>query len=355
MRTPIRNTRAWLVALLLWVLLPGAAVAREIVLLSWEDYVAPELLAQFTKATGTKVRVVTFEDDGERDKLLVAANAGDFDLICVNHTALGAYRGSGWLAPVGAAEVPNLRHVERRWFERVPEADGYGVPYFWGTTGIAYRKDLVDRELQHWKDLLDPSPALAGAIAMTTNARDLTGVALKALGYSVNSSDPVQLKEAEALLLKQRPAVRNYNYELAVEREKSALITGQTKAALAFNGDALQLQALEPRVVYVVPAEGTSLWIDFLAVAAQSTRKADAFALLDFLNQPDVAARNARHVNFASPNKAAQAVLPPAFLGNPTIYPPASVLEHAEFEQELPPRAQKRVNELVARVLRVPK
>ena len=352
MRTPSRQARAWLGAVALWWLLPGAAMAREIVMLTWEDYVAPELLAQFAKATGTTVRVVTFEDDGERDKLLVAANAGDFDLICINHTALGAYRASGWIAPVGAAEVPNLRHLDRKWFERVPDADGFGVPYFWGTTGIAYRKDLVEHELKHWKDLLEPAPSLVGFIAMTTNARDLTGVALKALGHSVNSSDPGKLKEAEALLLKQRPAVRNYNYELAVEREKSALVTGEIKAALAFNGDALQLQALEPRVVYVVPAEGTALWIDFLVVAAQSTRKTDAYAFLDFLNRPDVAARNAQHVNFASPNAAAEPLLAPAFRGNPAIYPPAAVLERAEFEQELPPRAQKRVNELVARVLR---
>ena len=352
MSTSIRKARCWLSALLLGLLLPMGAGARELVLLTWEDYVAPEVIAQFTKATGISVRLVTFEDDGERDKLLVAANAGDFDLICVNHTALGAYRASGWIAPVGVADVPNLRHVERKWLERVPDADGFAVPYFWGTTGIAYRKDLVAGELNHWKDLLDPAPALAGFIAMTTNARDLTGVALKALGYSVNSSEPGKLKEAEALLMKQRPAVRNYNYELAVEREKSALITGEIKAALAFNGDALQLQALEPRIVYVVPPEGSALWIDFLVVSAQSTRKVEAYAFLDFLNRPDMAARNAVHVNFASPNAAAEALLPATFRANPAIYPPAAVLEKAEFEQELPPRAQKRVNELVARVLR---
>lgn len=348
----LKSLHALLAATLLCVLGTGAAWAREVVLLSWEDYVAPELLEQFTKSTGVKVRVVTFEDDGERDKLLVAAHAGDFDLICVNHSTLGAYRASGWLAPVGASEVPNLRHVDRKWFERVPDADGFAVPYFWGTTGIAYRKDLVDGELKHWKDLLEPRPSLVGFIAMTTNARDLTGVALKALGHSVNSSDSQHLKDAEALLMKQRPAVRNYNYELAVEREKSALITGEVRAALAFNGDALQLQAIEPRVAYVVPEEGTTLWIDFLAVAAQSARKADAYALLDFLNRPEVAVKNAQHVNFASPNNAAEALMPPAFRDNPAIYPPASVMQRAEFERELPPRAQKRVNELVSRVLR---
>ena len=95
------------------------------------------------------------------------------------------------------------------------------------------------------------------------------------------------------------------------------------------------LQALDPRVVYVVPEEGTALWIDFLVVSAQSTRKAEAYALLDFLNRPEAAARNAQHVNFASPNTAADPLLPPAFRGNPAIYPPAAVMERAEFEQEI--------------------
>ena len=352
MNSRFRLLCALLGSLWLCCLLPGAAMAREIVLLSWDDYVAPELLEEFTKASGVTVRVVTFEDDGERDKLLVAANAGDFDVVCVNHSTVGAYRASGWLAPVTAAEVPNLRHVERKWFERVPDADGYAVPYFWGTTGIVYRKDLVGAEIKHWKDLLEPGPALVGHIAMTTNARDLTGVALKALGYSVNASEPAKLQEVEALLLKQRPSVRNYTYELALDRGKSALVKGEIRAALAFNGDALQLQALEPRVAFVVPEEGSALWLDLLAVVAQSTHKADAFAFLDFLNRPDVAARNAQHVQFASPNAAAEARLPAAFRANPVIYPPAAVLQRAEFEQELPPRAQKRVNELVARVLK---
>ena len=333
----------------------GSAYAQPAVdlkLLIWEDYISPDVLEDFARETGINVRQIVFNDDAERDKLLVANDGANYDVVCLNHSVVSTYIASGWLAPVTAAEMPNLIHLETRWFDRVPAARGYAVPYFWGATGIVYRRDLVGAELRSWQQLLEPAPALEGRIAMIGSKRDLVGAALKALGYSINTTVASELAAAEALLLKQRPAVRSYDYDLATEREKSGLFKGEVAAAIAFNGDADMLHQIEPRAEFVIPQEGGILWLDFLGVLARSQHKAEAVALLDFLNRPEVAARNALYAHFASPNHAALAQLPPEYLANRTIFPTAEEVSRSEFEAEVPPRIQKRINEIAARVMR---
>ncbi len=333
----------------------GAAAADpagQITLLTWADYIDPAVLKDFEQESGIKVRVVVFEDDVERDKRLVANDGGNYDVVCLNHAVVSTYVASGWLAPATASEIPNLSHLEPRWFERVPASRGYAVPYFWGATGVAYRRDLFGAEMTSWAQIFAPYNAQRGKIAMIGNARDLVGAALKALGYSINSTAMAELAAAEALLLKQRPAVATYTYDLAADRKESGLYKGTVSAAMAFNGDADLLTEIEPRASFVLPREGGILWLDFLGVLAQSRHKPEAYALLDFLNRPTVAARNALFVHFASPNAAALRHLPPAFLARRTIFPTLEEVDRSEFEAELPPRIQKRINEIVARVLR---
>ena len=332
--------------------LAAADPVTQITLLTWADYIDPAVLKDFEQETGIRVRVVVFEDDTERDKRLVANNGGNYDVVSLNPSVVSSYVASGWLAPATVSEIPNLIHLEPRWFDRVPASRGYAVPYFWGTTGVVYRQDLFGTQLTSWMQLFAPGPAQQGKIAMIGGPRDLVGAALKALGHSINSTVMAELAEAEALLLKQRPAVASYTYELAADRKQSGLYKGTVSAAVAFNGDADLLTDIEPRASFVLPREGGILWLDLLGVLAQSRHKPEAYALLDFLNRPTVAARNALFVHYASPNAAALRHLPAEFLGNHTIFPTPEEVERAEFETQLPPRVQKRFNEITARVLR---
>lgn len=342
-------------ALVLFFALGGAATAAPIgplTLLTWADYIDPSVLADFEQESGIQVRVIVFADDQERDKRLVANGGGNYDVVCLNHSVVSSYVASGWLAPATVKEIPNLAHLESRWLARVPASRGYAVPYFWGATGLVYRRDLFGAELTSWKQIFEPEAAQRGKIAMIENARDLVGAALKALGYSINSTVQTELAEAEALLMKQRPAVASYTYDLAADRKESGLYKGTASAAMAFNGDADLLAEIEPRASFVLPREGGILWLDFLGVLEQSRHKPEAYALLDFLNRPEIAARNALFVHFASPNAAALRHLPQDFLSNHTIFPTPAEVDRSEFEAEVPPRIQKRINEIAARVRR---
>ena len=198
-------------------------------------------------------------------------------------------------------------------------------------------------------DILQPVESLRGRIGMVENSGDLMGMALKALGHSANSSDPAAIKAAEQLLLAQRPYVNTYNY--VALNEESALVSGDIIAAMVYSGDALMVQEFDENIRYGLPTEGGNIWVDYLAVVESSRNKDLAWAFINFLNEPEHAAQLAEYVYYATPNTAAQELLPPEFLENPVIYPSEEALAMSEFYTPLPPRATKRRNLAFARVM----
>jgi spermidine/putrescine transport system substrate-binding protein len=337
----------FLVALLFSQL--AIAQPRELVFLTWSDYVDPALLSAFESRCGCVVRQVFFETDDFRDELMLESEGAGFDVVIVNGLMLDRYRRRGWLEPVLQEGLANLSHVNPRWVEAFEAAAGHAVPYFWGTMGIAYRKDLVQEPITSWRQFFEPPETLRGKLALIRSARDMLTGPLKALGYSLNATDPAQLAEAEHLLAAQKPYVFSYSYVSL--SEQSTLVTGEVVAAVTFNGDALVLQQHEPNIVYVLPEEGSEIWVDYLTVSARSTNKALAWRFIDFLNQPDNAARNARFVHYASPNLAAERLLPAEFLADPVIYPGAESLKNSEFYRSLPPRVERKYSEIYNRMV----
>jgi spermidine/putrescine transport system substrate-binding protein len=324
------------------------APPRTLVFLNWSEYIDPELVEEFEQQFNAKVSEVYFESDDLRDDMMLETGAAGYDLVIVNGINVDSYRKRGWIAPLDEAAMPNLKYVDTHWRNAFDSGNGYGVPYFWGTLGIAYRKDLVEQPPSSWMDVLQPAETLRGKIGMIENSRDLLGMALKALGHSANSTDPTAVKAAEQLLLAQKPYVKTYNY-LALT-EESALVSGDIVAAMVYSGDALMVQEHDENIQYVLPAEGGNIWVDYLAVVENSRNKDLAWAFINFLNEPEHAAQLAEYVYYATPNTAAEKLLPQEFLADPVIYPGKEALARSEFHAPLPPRAVKKRNLAFARV-----
>jgi len=328
----------------------GEGEPVELVVLNWSEYMDPGLLREFERYRHVRIRETHFESDDDRDELLLHTGPQGFDLILVNGVMLETYRRRGWIQPLPRTEqLPNLSHIEQRWIDAFPSARGYAVPYFWGTLGIAYRSDLVDRPITTWRRFFQPSERLCGHLMVIDSSRDLIGMALKALGHSANSEDPGALREAEALLLQQKPCVARYGY-IRLDHD-SALVKGSIVATMVYGGDALNVSELDPRIRYVVPREGSNVWVDYFVISAASPHPELAAAFLDFINDPERAARNARELHLATPNTAARALLPREMLDDPVIYPDESSLKNAEFYRRLSTRAARRRAAIVARVL----
>ncbi len=223
------------------------------------------------------------------------------------------------------------------------------MPYFWGTVGIIYRSDLVKEPITHWHQLFNPAPDLQGHIGMVADGQDLVGLGLKSLGYSLNSENKHELNAVERLLIAQQPHVKSYQY--LVLDQRSGVVTGDLRASIAYSGDALMVQEHHDDLVYVVPEEGTNIWVDYFALGAKAQTPELAKKFLNFINEPEVAAQMAEYVYYATPNQAAEALLPDDFKNNQAIYPPKEVISKSEFFAPITARAMKRRNAISAQIL----
>jgi spermidine/putrescine transport system substrate-binding protein len=174
--------------------------------------------------------------------------------------------------------------------------------------------------------------------------------ALKALGYSMNTPDPEQLNQAAELLLKQQTHVSSYS-TLLID-ENSQLLDGSAIAGITYNGDALAIQEQNESVAYVVPAEGSAIWVDFLAVAADSNNRKLAYQFIDFISRPENAARNANYLYYPSPITRASEYLDAEFLFNTQIYPSKPVLDQCEHYSELSPDGWRLRNQIYSTIIK---
>lgn len=318
---------------------------RELVLLNWADYMDPELIGEFEKKFNARVLTPYFESDDHRTRMLAQSGGKNYDLVIVDTPSISTYAKAGWLAKIDTDKTPNLQHIKAEWKNHAYMASDYSVPFSWGTLGIAYREDLVSKIPDSWMDLFQPDETLHGKIAMYRNTIDLIGAALKALGYSINSTDPEALKKVKKLLLEQQPFVRTYDY-LSLS-EDSALVTGEVIASMFYSSDTVLLQEFNDNIKYVVPKEGSALWVDSIVVLKNSKNKDLVWQFIDFINQPEHAARLAQFIYGPTPNKAAEVLLPEEFVGNPVIYPDATTLSKSEFNKPLPARIIRLRNDII--------
>lgn len=341
-------------ALLACLCAPQWAVATDhhIVLLNWSEYIDPEIVEQFTSETGIEVKPVYFASDSDRDARIAQADAGEFDVVVINGPQLDLYRNWGWLAPMSTSDVPNIVHLDRRWIEAYPDSKGYAIPYFWGTIGIAYRRDLIATPITSWSQIFHPDASLCGKFPMPPDVRQMHDLALFTVDAAGHEDSAAQLEMTRRILLEQKPCVQEYvDPDL---NERSQLISGEQIAAILYSGDALFLSELDPRIEFVIPAEGTLLWSDYLVVPDSSRQKDAAFEFINFLNRPDIAARLADYLYYATPNLAAKEHLSEDYLRNAIIFPGPDVLQRARLESEISSRDMRKLNAMAMEVLAPP-
>lgn len=322
-----------------------SADAVTLKLFNWPDYIAPEVLSGFEKLHKIKVEVVAFDSDELKDELLLRTNGGEgLDIIVSARHSMVRLIKQGWMLSLDDKALPNRRHLTPRYDAENNNVKPHAIPYLWGTLGIAWRKDKVEKPLTTWKEFFDPAPALKGHIMMMNDSKDAFGMSLKAAGYSANETDPNALAKAQALLKTQQPNVLKYGYP-ALDKT-SEMLGDDVWVALMFNGDALTLKSMNPDIEYRVPREGSNIWVDYIGILAKSRHPNEAHLFLDFMCDPAIAAKNAVALNFAPANTEAEKLLPLEFLKNRAIYPPLNILGQSEQYTDLTPEEQKQRTDL---------
>ena len=300
-------------------------LAKEIYLYIWTEYIDPDLKVQFEEECGVKVVETNYESN---ETLLATLQAGgaEYDIVVPSDYMVQILVSEGMLMKLDYNVVSNIKNMEslnvNQHFD--PEQE-YTVPWFWGTSGFAVDTSVVTDYTNSWSMMFDPNSPYCGKISMLKDERETIGAALMYLGYSINDVDPAHLEEAKALLIEQSKCIKAYDSET----NDGLIITGETVLGHMWTGDAI-LAGLpdsggREEIAYVIPKEGCTIWQDNMAIPVSAPNAYTAMVFMNYMQYPEVAAPNAEWVGYASPNKAAKAIIDPEMIANQAIYPPPEV------------------------------
>ncbi len=293
---------------------------------NWDTYIGETTLQTFTDKTGIAVQYDLYANNEELFAKLKAGNPG-YDVIFPSDYMVESMISLNMLEAVDHSKIPNLVNVNpAKQFSDPSFNPGlkFGVPYMWGTVGIGYRKSKVP-EPDSWGLLLD-SDKYAGRIALLADARMVMGLALKYLGYSMNSKSEDEVNKARDLLIKQKPNIKAF----APDNGQDLLLSGEVDLVMEWNGDIISVMSEDDDIAYIVPKEGTNVWMDNICIPVGAPHPENAHAFLNHILDKEVNAEIASTIHYATADKAAQALIPAEDLSNPAIYPPEEVIAASE-------------------------
>ena len=345
-----RSVRALLATCVLALALaPQAAAAADLVISNWDGYMAKDIAASFKAATGLTVEVVNHATNEEIMGKLVASKGKGYDVVFVSSPFAEALNKMGLTSPIDHAKVPNLANL-------YPEAQAlaydpgntFSVPYTWGTTGLCYRSDLVKTPVDSWTNLLEPADALKGKVTMLATDRWLMAAGLIAKGYSVNDPDPAHIAAVTAALIKAKKTLLAYDDTTFY----SKLVSGEASLVHAWDGWCNYGIAENPAIKFVVPKEGSDLWVDTMVIMKSSENQEAAAKFINFILDAKNHAWAAENIDYKVPNKPAMELLTEDFRKKfPNVNTTPAELVKFELLRDLGPAARdysKAVSEIKA-------
>jgi spermidine/putrescine-binding protein len=293
---------------------------------NWEDFIGAETIAEFERETGIKVDLITFDDDEE---IIGAMQSGSFegDLVVVSESLAREMIGARLLQEIEYSRLSNAMHIDPELMDG--PTSPYAVPYLMGTTGLVVNTRLFPGEARSWGALWDER--VQGKIGMLNNPFEVAAVASKLLGYGVNPT-PEELSQVRAKLLEQRPLLAGYfgPIEAVV-----MMISGELIVSQAYSGDALVAVGINPDLKFLIPDEGCVRWTDVFVIPRNGRNTVEAHRFIDFIHRPEVMARIASEVWYATPNLAARPLIDPDVLQCEAVHPPEEVLARCHFLEDM--------------------
>lgn len=296
----------------------------ELAIYNWSDYIGETTIADFERETGVRVRYDTYESNEDLLARLQAGATG-YDLVVPTGYAVRVMLALDLLTPIDRSALANWANLDPRFLGLPYDTENrFSVPWQWGSSGLAVRADLVPEHPDSWGVFLDAR--YRGKMTMLDDMRDTVGAWLKYRGRSLNSHDPAELAQARADAIAAKPNLKSY----VSAPVKSQLIAGDVWIAHLWNGDTSQAAASEPAIRFVLPREGSMIYLDSLCIPRGARHPRAAHAFIDFVLRAEVGAAVSRRTGYGSPNQAAlasdAALLPP---------PSAEEMSRLEYQEDL--------------------
>lgn len=305
----------------------GTSKNGQVIVYNWGEYIDPEIIDLFEEETGIDVIYEEFETN-EIMYPKIQSGAIAYDVVCPSDYMIQRMIENDLLAEINYDHIPNLKYIGDNYMKMSRQFDPenkYSVPYLWGTVGILYNKKMVDEPVDSWGILWDKK--YEDSILMQDSVRDAFAVALKYLGYSLNSTDLDELEAAKNLLIEQKPLVQAY----VIDQVRDKMIGGEAALGVIYSGEALYCQQENPDLDYVIPKEGTNIWIDSWVIPKNAKNVENAEAFINFLCRPDIAKMNFDYITYPIPNTAGRDLIEDESLRNsPIAFPDDSKLENCE-------------------------
>ena len=347
--------------------LPVKAEERVVNFYNWSNYMAPDVLENFTKETGIKVVYDTFDANETLETRLMAGKSG-YDVVVPTAYFLQRQIKANIFQKLDKSKLANLANAWPVVTQRLATYDPgnlYAANYMWGTTGIGYNVKAVqkilgaDARIDSWDIVFKPENLAKFrdcGVHMLDSADDIFPAALSYLGLDPNSTRQADLEQAADLVLKIRPYVRKFHSSEYL----SALATGEICLVVGWSGDIMQARSRaaeaksdaksDVEISYAIPKEGAQMFFDNLAIPADAQHVAEAHELINYLYRPDVAARNSDFLSYANGNLASQKLVDPKILNDKNIYPDDATLKKLFVITARDPATQRIINRLWTRV-----
>lgn len=321
----------------------GSGKNGEVIVYNWGEYIDPDTIDMFEEETGIKV----VYDEYETNEIMypkVEAGATYYDVICPSDYMIQKMIDNDLLAEINFDNIPNIKNIGQQYFEQSQEFDPenkYSVPYCFGTVGILYNKTMVDEPIDSWSVLWDEK--YADNILMQDSVRDAFMVALKLNGYSMNTLKEAELETAKNALIEQKPLVQAY----VIDQVRDKMIGGEAAIGVIYSGEAIYTQRENPDLEYVIPKEGTNVWIDSWVIPKNAPNKENAEAFINFMCREDIALMNFEYITYSTPNTAARELIEDEDIKNSEIaFPDLSQYANLETFRYLGSEGDELYNDL---------
>ena len=308
----------------------GNASDDAVTIYNWGEYIDPELLTQFEEESGYRVVYETF-DSNEAMMTKIEQGGTSYDIAVPSQYAIETMKENDLLLPIDHSKIPNLTNIDPYFLDlSFDPKNKYSIPYFWGTVGVVYNPALLNGQtFESWEALWDPS--LKGQILLVDGSREVIGMGLNSLGYSLNSTDEDELQEALNKLNKLTPNVK----AIIGDEVTQLMVNEEAAVALTWSGQAADMMWENEELDFSIPQEGSNLWFDNMVIPKTAANVEGAHAFINFMLDAEVAAQNADYVGYSIPNAAAIELMDEEVTSDERFYPSEELRDNLEVYNNL--------------------
>jgi len=306
---------------------PGPLPPNKMYMFTWAGYTDQDLLDEFAEQTGIEVIADVFDSNEAMLAKIQASGGGAYSLIYPSDYAVKKMVELSIINELDHSRLPGLANLIPQFQNPGYDPNNrYSVPISWGTTGLIYNSEKIQQPPDDWSYLWKFQQTLFRRLTLLNDPREVMGATLRMLGYSYNSTNREEIKEAYEKLVALKPAIASFT----TDGWRTQMLSGDMNMAMCYSSDANEIMSEDEKLKYALPKSGSSLWTDTMVIPKFAPNVDAAYAWMNFVLQPSIAAKICERLSFATPNKKAMELLPDEVRNNISLFPPEAALEKCE-------------------------